>query len=87
MVDTEKRHSNQLIGKKVVSKTGKVFGEINNILFEQRTGEILQLIMGKTTPYCEGLELEKTKNNESLLPFSAVIALGDFVVISEEDIL
>ena len=33
------------------------------------------------------LELEKTKEGESLIPFSAVIAMGDFLVVAEEDII
>ena len=32
-------------------------------------------------------ELEKTKEGNMLVPFSAVIATGDFVVVAEEDIV
>ena len=35
----------------------------------------------------EKLELEKDKEGNILIPFSAVIATGDFMVVSEEDIL
>ena len=75
------------MGKKVVTKSGKVFGEVKNLTFEVRTGEILQLVLKNTTGYCEGLDLERTKQNEVLVPYSAVVALGDFVVVAEEDIL
>jgi sporulation protein YlmC with PRC-barrel domain len=40
-----------------------------------------------TTSYTKDLELEATKTGEQLIPFSAVIALGDFVVVAEEDIV
>jgi len=33
------------------------------------------------------LELEREKNGKPLIPFSAVIAIGDFIVIAEEDII
>ena len=86
-MDTEKRYSRQLIGKKVVSKTGKEFGLISNIVFEVRTGEIIQLALRHSTGYCEGLDLERNKDGEVLVPFSAVTALGDFIVIAEEDLM
>ncbi len=86
-MDEEKRYSKQIVGKKVVSKTGKVFGEVSNMIFEVRTGEVLQLVLRNTTGYCEGLDLERTKQNEVLLPYTAVVALGDFIVVAEEEII
>lgn len=87
MVDQEKRISRQLIGKVVVTKTGKRFGEVSNLEFEHRTGELIQIVLRNPTGYCDGLDLERSKNNEPLLPFSSVIAIGDFIVVAEEDIL
>ncbi|MAG45186.1 MAG: hypothetical protein CMH63_00230 [Nanoarchaeota archaeon] len=90
MVDTnaeEKKYSKQLLGKTIVSKTGKRFGEVGDIVFESRTGELLQIVLKNTTSYTKDLELEATKTGEQLIPFSAVIALGDFVVVAEEDIV
>jgi len=86
-MDDEKRYSRQIIGKKIVSRSGKVFGEVNNLMFEIRTGEVLQLVLRNPTGYCEGLDLEKTKQGEILIPYSAVVALGDFVVVAEEEII
>ena len=85
--DTEKRYSKRIIGKTVVSKSGKKYGEVGNIIFERRTGELLQIIVSKPTGYIEGLDLEKDENGRHLIPFSSVVAIGDFVVISEEDML
>jgi len=87
MVDEEKKYSKQIIGKVVVTKNGKRFGEVGNITFETRTGELIQIILRSPTSYAEGLELEKDKNGSLLIPYSAVIAVGDFVVVSEEDII
>jgi len=82
-----KNYSKQLLGRTVVSKTGKRFGEVGDITFEIRTGELLQIILKDPTSYCDGLELEKNKEGDLLIPFSSVIAVGDFVVIAEEDII
>ena len=87
MAEEDKKFSKQLIGKTVVSKTGKRFGEVGDIIFETRSGELIHLVLGNPTAYTEKLELEKDKSNAILIPFSAVIAIGDFMVISEEDII
>jgi sporulation protein YlmC with PRC-barrel domain len=86
-MDNEKRISKQFIGKRVVSKTGKVFGDVANLLFDTKTGEVLQIALKNTTGYCEGLELEKSKDGEVLLPYGAVVAMQDFLVVAEEDII
>lgn len=83
----DKRNSKQLIGKTVVTKTGKRFGEVGNITFETRTGELIQIILRNPTGYAEGIDLERDKAGSLLIPFSSVIAIGDFVVVSEEDII
>ncbi len=87
MAEEEKKFSKQLIGKTVVSKTGKKFGEVGDIIFETSSGELIHLVLSNPTSYTDKLELEKTKNNEILIPFSAVMAIGDFLVVAEEDIV
>ena len=83
----EKKFSKQLIGKTIVSKTGKRFGEVGDIVFETRSGELIHMVLVNPTSYTERLELEKDKTGNMLVPFSSVIAIGDFMVISEEDII
>ena len=83
----EKKFSKQLVGKTVISKTGKRFGEVGDIVFETKSGEIIHLVLVNPTTYIEKLELEKTKEGTLLVPFSAVIAVGDFIVLAEEDII
>ena len=87
MAEEEKKFSKQLIGKTVVSKTGKRFGEVGDIIFETRSGELIHMVLTNPTSYTEKLELEKDKSGSILIPFSAVIAIGDFMVIAEEDII
>lgn len=83
----EKKFSKMLMGKTVVSKSGKRFGEVGDIVFETKSGELIHLVLKNPTTYTEKLELEKSKEGELLIPFSAVIAMGDFLVVSEEDIV
>ncbi|MFT4250550.1 MAG: PRC-barrel domain-containing protein [Candidatus Woesearchaeota archaeon] len=85
--DDEKRFSKQLLGKTVVSKTGKRFGEVGDIVFETRTGELIHVVLDNPTQYTDRLDLERNKEGSQLIPFSAVIAMGDFLVIAEEDII
>ena len=87
MADTEKKFSKQIIGKTVVSKTGKRFGEVGDIIFETRSGELIHVVLRNPTPYTQKLELERDKENNIMIPFSAVIAIGDFIVVAEEDII
>ena len=87
MAEDDKRFSRELIGKTVVSKTGKRFGEVGDIIFETKSGELIHMILNNPTPYAQKLELEKDKEGSILIPFSAVIAIGDFMVIAEEDIV
>ncbi|MDA1197356.1 MAG: PRC-barrel domain-containing protein [Nanoarchaeota archaeon] len=87
MADDHKTFSKDLIGKTVVSKTGKRFGEVGDLIFESRSGELIHIIIKSPTTYTQKLELEKDKEGNILIPFSAVIAMGDFLVIAEEDII
>ncbi len=82
----DRRFSKQLIGKTVVSKTGKRFGEVGDLEFEVKSGELIHVILSKPTVYTERLELEKGKGGELLIPYSSVVATGDFVVVDETDI-
>ena len=45
------------------------------------------MVLKNPTSYTERLELERSKEGELLIPFSAVIAVGDFMVVAEEDIV
>lgn len=87
MSEDEKKFSKQIIGKTVVSKTGKRFGEVGDLVFEASSGELIHIILVNPTQYSRKLELEKNKEGDALIPFSAVIAVGDFLVVAEEDIV
>jgi sporulation protein YlmC with PRC-barrel domain len=83
----EKKAFTELLGKLVVTKEGKRLGVVKDITFETRTGELIQIVLKDPTSYIKTLNLETTKNKEVLISYSAIIAIGDFVVISEEDLI
>ncbi|RME54372.1 hypothetical protein D6777_04030 [Candidatus Woesearchaeota archaeon] len=87
MNEEDKTYSKHLIGKTVVTKSGKKFGEVGNLTFETRTGELIHIILKNPTSYIDNLDLERNKQGQWLVPFSAVMAVGDFVVVAEEDII
>lgn len=86
-MSSEKNAYSNIVGKMVVTKEGKRLGFIRDITFETKSGELISLVMREVTPYTKNLNLEKTKNDELLIPHNAIIAIGDFVVVSEEDLI
>ncbi len=82
----ERKPADEIVGKLVVTKEGKRLGVVKDITFETRSGELIQIVMTSPTAYAASLNLEKGKSKEFLVPYAAIIAIGDFVVIGEEDI-
>lgn len=83
----DKKPLKYIIGKLVVTKEGKRLGMVKDITFETRTGELIQLILKDPTPHVRNLNLELSSGKEVLVPYSTIIAIGDFVVVSEEDLV
>ena len=71
----------------VVTKEGKRLGVVKDVTFETRTGELIQIVLKEPTKFTESLQLERTKEREVLLPYNSIIAIGDFVVVSEDDLV
>ncbi len=86
-MNIDKKPHRDILGKAVVTKEGKRLGFIKDITFETRTGELIHLVLKDPTPYCNQLNLDSSQNNEILIPYNSIIAVGDFVVVSEEDLL
>jgi sporulation protein YlmC with PRC-barrel domain len=76
-----------LIGKMIVTKEGKRLGFVKDVTFETKSGELINLVVKDSTPYTKNLNLERTNNNELLVPYNSIIAIGDFVIVSEEDLI
>jgi sporulation protein YlmC with PRC-barrel domain len=83
----DKKTLKELAGKLIVTKEGKRLGIVQDITFETRTGELIHIVVKDPTPYTRSINLEKTEQGETLIPYNSIIAIGDFVVVSEEDLL
>ncbi|MAG07273.1 hypothetical protein CMI46_00460 [Candidatus Pacearchaeota archaeon] len=83
----ERRPLRDIVGKMVVTKEGKRLGLVNDITFETKSGELIQLIVKNPTTYTQNLNLERSNVGELLVPHNSIMAIGDFVVVSEEDLM
>lgn len=83
----DKKPLQQVVGRLVVTKEGKRLGMVKDITFETRTGELIQILLKDPTSYTKNLNLEIGKDKEAVVPYNAIIAIGDFVVVSEEDLM
>ena len=76
-----------ILGKMIVTKEGKRLGFVKDITFETRSGELISIVVKDSTAYVKNLNLERTSTKHLLIPHSAIIAIGDFVIVSEEDLI
>ena len=83
----DKKPLKEVVGRLVVTKEGKRLGVVKDVSFETRTGELLQLLVKDPTSYTKNLNLEINQQKETVVPYNSIIAIGDFVVVSEEDLI
>lgn len=85
---SNKPRGKELIGKTIVSEEhGKKFGEVEDISFVGDTGELMNLLITSTTQHLDEVKLQEDKKGRHIVPFSAVRSIGDFVIVSEDDIM
>ena len=82
----EKKPHKEILSKPVVTKEGKKLGVVKDITFETRTGELIHIVLKDSTFYANQLNVERSQQGEVLVPYNSIIAIGDFVVVSEEDL-
>ncbi|MEM0476021.1 MAG: PRC-barrel domain-containing protein [Candidatus Aenigmatarchaeota archaeon] len=78
---------NEIIGKVIVGESGKRMGIVNSLTFIVETGEILNIVVEQPTKYLEEFNLKKDDNGRYLIPFHAVKNIGDFVIVSENELV
>ena len=77
-----------LVGKVIVSEeTGRKIGVVGDINFIADSGELLNVVLVEPTKNVSELSLERDESNRMLIPFSSVKSVGDFVIISEKEIV
>ncbi len=83
-----KSRGKDVIGKVVVSEeTGRKFGIVGDINFVAESGELLNVVLVEPTKHTGDLSLERDEANRLLIPFSSVKSVGDFVIVSEKEIV
>jgi sporulation protein YlmC with PRC-barrel domain len=86
-MQSEKIPFSAITGKMIVTKEGKRLGFVRDVLFETKSGELINILVKDATPYTRNLNLERTSSKELLIPYSSIIAMGDFLIVSEEDLI
>lgn len=77
-----------IVDKVVISEeTGRKFGSVGDVSFITESGELLNIVLSTPTRHASELKLEKDDKGRILIPFSAVRSIGDFVIISEKDLI
>ena len=87
MVKTRVR-AKDIVKRTVISEeTGRKFGVVGNIDFITESGELLNLIVTDATAHLKELNLKSDEKGRYLIPFSAVKSIGDFVIVSENELV
>jgi sporulation protein YlmC with PRC-barrel domain len=87
MTETRVR-AKDIVKKTVISEeTGRRFGVVGNVDFITESGELLNIIVTEATNHLRELNLKSDDKGRYLIPFSAVKSIGDFVIISENELV
>jgi len=77
-----------VIGKTIISEeTGRKFGVVGNIEFVGESGELLNLVVEQPTKHLLDFNLKTNERGNVLIPFSAVKSIGDYVIVSENELV
>ena len=87
MVETRVR-AKDIVKKTVISEeTGRKFGAVGNVDFITESGELLNIIVVEPTIHLKELNLKADEKGRFLIPFSAVKSIGDYVIVSENELV
>lgn len=84
----QKVRAGDIVNKTIISEeTGRKFGVVTNIDFVTESGELLNLIVEQPTRHLTDLNLKADERGRLMVPFSAVKSIGDFVIVSENELI
>ena len=87
MVETRIR-AGDVVGKTIISEeTGRKFGIVTNVDFITESGELMNIVVDQPTKHLTDLNLKTDDKGRMLVPFSSVKSIGDFVIISENELI
>ena len=77
-----------VVGKTIISEeTGRKFGVVTNVDFVTESGELMNIVVDQPTKHITELNLKNDEKGRMLIPFSSVKSIGDFVIISESELI
>ncbi len=77
-----------VVGKTIISEeTGRKFGVVSNVDFVIESGELLNLVVTDSTRHLNEMNLKSDDKGRTLIPFSAVKSIGDYVIVSENELI
>lgn len=77
----------EMLGKTIVGENGRRFGVVGDISFISESGEMMNIVVAEPTKNMAELGLQEDDRGRIMIPFSAVKNVGDFVIISEKDVM
>ena len=78
----------EIVGKTIISEeTGRKFGVVSNLDFVTESGELLNIVVEQPTKHLADLNLKTDDRGRLLIPFSSVKSVGDFVIVSENELI
>ncbi len=66
----------------VISDRGLHIGKVSDILFDEKDGKIVTIVIKPTSREAVG-NMQRDQNGNALVPFSAVMSIRDYVVVNE----
>ena len=69
----------EFVGKEVLSSEAKIIGRVNEVIFDEETFEITDLVIKKT-----GIS-EQIRESENVVPVELVKTIGDKVLLKSDD--
>ena len=77
-----------VVGKTIISEeTGRKFGVVTNVDFVTESGELMNIVVDQPTRHISDLNLKTDDKGRMLVPFSSVKSIGDFVIVSENELI
>jgi sporulation protein YlmC with PRC-barrel domain len=77
-----------ILGKTIISEeTGRKYGIVGDVDFITESGELLNIVVESPTKHLQDLNLKEDDKGRILIPFSAVKSIGDFVIVSENELI
>ncbi len=66
----------------VISDRGLQIGKISDILFDEKDGKIITIVVKPSSREAVG-NMQRDASGNALVPFSAVMSIRDYVVVNE----